>query len=78
MRTQEQDGPPQWVPFGKKIEPLKNVDGKDKKTLEEKEKGVQDEEFLNQRQGAIAAASDKSGVTKVIQGSGRQVILVAI
>lgn len=73
MRAKDQDGPPPWVPFGRRIEPMKIVEGKDKKTLEEKEKGVQDEGFLSQRQDAIAAAADNSGVTKVIKGSGRQV-----
>ncbi len=74
MRAQDRDGPPPWVPFGRRIQPLNIVDGKDKKTLDEKENVVKDEEFLNQRQDAIAAASDASGVTKVIKGSGRQVI----
>lgn len=74
VRSQDQDGPPPWVPFGRRIQPLNIVDGQDKKTLEEKEKVVKDEEFLSQRQDAIAAAADASGVTKVIKGSGRQVI----
>ncbi|XP_046447616.1 tudor domain-containing protein 3-like isoform X2 [Daphnia pulex] len=72
VRSQDQDGPPPWVPFGRRIQPLNIVDGQDKKTLEEKEKVVKDEEFLSQRQDAIAAAADASGVTKVIKGSGRQ------
>ena len=74
VRAQDRDGPPPWVPFGRKIQPLNIIDGKDKKTLEEKENVVKDEEFLSQRQDAIAAAADASGVTKVIKGSGRQVI----
>lgn len=74
VRSQDQDGPPPWVPFGRRIQPLNIVDGQDKKTLEENEKVVKDEEFLSQRQDAIAAAADTSGVTKVIKGSGRQVI----
>lgn len=72
VRSQDQDGPPPWVPFGRRIQPLNILDGQDKKTLEEKEKVVKDEEFLSQRQDAIAAAADASGVIKVIKGSGRQ------
>lgn len=76
VRSQNQDGPPPWVPFGQKIQPLKA--GETTKSLlqekeKEKEQIVKDEEFLSQRQDAIAAAASASGVTKVIRGSGRHV-----
>lgn len=70
-KGQEDGGPPPWVPFGQKIQPLAESL---EKSLEEKNKAVKDEEFLNQRQEAIAAAVDvSSGVNKVIKGSGRYV-----
>ena len=72
--TTQDGGPPPWVPFGRKVEPIvEKIDGQ--KSLEEKEKIVKDEEFLNQRQEAIAAAAGGSGINKIIKGSGRQVSL---
>ena len=74
VRADDKDGgPPPWVPFGKKIQPL-DIDMKDdEKSLKEKEKVIKDEEFLSQRKDAIAAVAASSGVQKVIKGSGRQV-----
>ena len=74
VRADDKDGgPPPWVPFGKKIQPL-DIDMKDdEKSLKEKEKVIKDEEFLSQRKDAIAAVAATSGVQKVIKGSGRQV-----
>lgn len=76
VRAAVQDGgPPPWVPFGRKVQPIVEVKKDTQKSLEEKANLVKDEEFLNQRQEAIAAAAEAGpGVNKIIKGSGRQVI----
>ena len=67
------NGPPPWVPFGHRVRADHIVETKALKEPEV-EKEEKDEEFLTQRQDAIAAAAH-SGPKKIFRGSGKQVKL---
>ena len=71
----EDGGPPPWVPFGRKVQQIPQIDlkAKEEEKEKEKEREEKDEDFLNQRQDAINAAVNTSGTIKIVKGSGRQV-----
>lgn len=75
MRSQEEGGPPPWIPFGKKI--LKVVEQeKNFKALAEKDMvNKESTEFDAQRKDAIAEAA-KQGSRKVFGGGNKQVIII--
>ncbi|XP_014214829.1 tudor domain-containing protein 3 [Copidosoma floridanum] len=73
VRSVEEGGPPPWIPFGKKIIKIMEQ-GKNLKTLSEKEKPSEENaEFEAQRKNAIAEAA-KQGSRKVFGGGNKQLL----